>query len=145
MANYSNFSLYSLYHAEACKEFVGPISSFRLQATHLLSKKYHSGGEPLAAFCLIWPAWDLNLRPPALETNTLPLDQVTGPGECFIYCILDRADSERGSVPPVPSDEEPRCEETNKYQPCDERAVSRYQWSRREQYLLPRLQQEFCG
>ena len=46
------------------------------RATQLLSKKYSSGGEPLATLCPIWPVWDLNLRPPAPETNALPLDQL---------------------------------------------------------------------
>ena len=48
------------------------------QATQLLSKKCRSGGEPLATLCLIWPARDVNLRPPAPETNALPLDQLAG-------------------------------------------------------------------
>ena len=50
----SNLLLYSLYYAEACNEFAGPISaSLRLWATQLLSKKCCSGGEPLATLCLI--------------------------------------------------------------------------------------------
>ena len=40
----------------------------------LISKKFHSGGKPLATLCAIWLTWDLNLRSPASETNTLPLD-----------------------------------------------------------------------
>ena len=44
--------VYSLYYAEACNEFAGPISaSLRLRATQILSKKYRSGGEPLATLC----------------------------------------------------------------------------------------------
>ena len=45
-------------------------------ATQVLSKKCCSGGEQLATLCPIWPAWDSNLRPPAPETNALPLDQL---------------------------------------------------------------------
>ena len=47
-------------------------------ATQLHSKKCCSGGKPLATLCQIWPAQDLNLRPPASATNTLPLDQLAG-------------------------------------------------------------------
>ena len=44
----SNISLYSLYYAEACHEFAGPIfMSLRLQVTQLFSKKCRSFGEPL--------------------------------------------------------------------------------------------------
>ena len=45
-------------------------------ATQLLSKKCHSGGEPLATLCLILAAQDINLRPPAPEANVLPLDRL---------------------------------------------------------------------
>ena len=56
----------------------GPSSHHCARATQLLSKKCRSGGEPLATLCPIWPARDLNLRPPAPETNALPLDQLAG-------------------------------------------------------------------
>ena len=56
----------------------GPSPRHCARATQLLSKKCRSGGEPLATLCLIWPARDLNLRPPAPETNALPLDQLAG-------------------------------------------------------------------
>ena len=46
------------------------------RATQLFSKKCRSGGKPLATLCPIWPVRDLNLRPPAPETNALPLDQL---------------------------------------------------------------------
>ena len=45
-------------------------------ATQLLLKKCHNGGEPLATLCPIWPARDLNLRPPVPGTNALQLDQL---------------------------------------------------------------------
>ena len=56
----------------------GPLPRHCARATQLLSKKYLSDGEPLAALCPIWPARDLNLRPFAPETNVLPLDQLAG-------------------------------------------------------------------
>ena len=75
----SNLSLYSLYYAETCNEFAGPISaSLRLRAIQLISKKCRSDGEPLATLCSIWQARDLNLRPPDPETNSLPLDYQAG-------------------------------------------------------------------
>ena len=75
----SNLSLYSLYYAEACYELAEPIFlSLHLWATQLLSKKCRSGGEPLTAVCSIWPAKNVNLRPPATETNALPLNQLPG-------------------------------------------------------------------
>ena len=54
----------------------GPSPCHCARATQLLSKKCRNGGEPLATLCPIWPARDLNLRPPAPETNALPLDQL---------------------------------------------------------------------
>ena len=45
-----------------------------LEATHLLSKKYSSGGELLATVCLfISSRSNLNLRPPVSKTNALEL------------------------------------------------------------------------
>ena len=61
----------------------GPSPRHCARATQLLSKKCRSGGEPLATLCPIWPARDLNLRPPAPETNALPLDQLAGRFACF--------------------------------------------------------------
>ena len=56
----------------------GPSPRHCARATQLLSKICRSGGEPLATLCPIWPARDLNLRPPAPETNVLPLDKLAG-------------------------------------------------------------------
>ena len=42
------------------------------------SSRRKVGGELLATLCSIWPARDLNLRPPAPETNAFPLDQLAG-------------------------------------------------------------------
>ena len=53
-----------------------PSPRHRARATHLLSKKRRSAGEPLATLCPIRQARDLNLRPPAPETNALPPDQL---------------------------------------------------------------------
>ena len=56
----------------------GPSPRHCTRATQLLSKKCRNGGEPLATLCWIWLAWNLILRPPAPETNALPLDQLAG-------------------------------------------------------------------
>ena len=75
----THLSLYLLNYAKACNELARPISaSLHLRAIQLLSKKCRSGGEPLTILfdfpiCL---ARDLNLRPPALQTNALPQDQL---------------------------------------------------------------------
>ena len=54
----------------------GPSPNHCDQATQLLSKKCCSGGKPLATLCPIWSTQNLNPRPPAPETNALPLDQL---------------------------------------------------------------------
>ena len=54
----------------------GPFTRHCARATQLLSKKCRMGGEQLAALCPIWPDRGLNFRPPAPETNVLPLDQL---------------------------------------------------------------------
>ena len=74
----SNLLFYSLYYAEAYNELAGPSPRYCARASRLLSKKYRSGGEPLATLCPIWPARDLKLRPPAPETSALQLDQLAG-------------------------------------------------------------------
>ena len=57
-----------------CNEVAGAIFALlRMPATQLHLKKYCSGGGPLATLCPIWPVQDLNLRPPAPDTNALPL------------------------------------------------------------------------
>ena len=72
----SSLLLYSLYYAETCDEWAGPISALlRLRATQLFLKICRSGGEPLVILCPIWPTHHLNLGPPAPETNAWPLDQ----------------------------------------------------------------------
>ena len=52
----------------------GPSPHHCARATQLLLK-CRSSGKQLAALCLIRPVRELNLRPPAPETNTLPLNQ----------------------------------------------------------------------
>ena len=59
---------------KTCKSKKNFFSNFAW-APQLLSKKCRSSREPLATLCLIWPARDLNLRPPDPEKNALPLDQ----------------------------------------------------------------------
>ena len=49
----SNLSLYSLYYAKACNEFVGPISESLRPTTQLLSKNRRNGSEPLAILCQV--------------------------------------------------------------------------------------------
>ena len=49
-----------------------------VDSTASFKKILHSSSEPMAKLCPIWPALDLNLRPPAQETNALPLDQLAG-------------------------------------------------------------------
>ena len=59
----SSLSLYLLYYAEACNEFAGLISeSLRLRPTQLFSKKYRSGGKPLATLSPIRLTRDLKFR-----------------------------------------------------------------------------------
>ena len=63
----------------------GPSPRHCTRATQLLLKKCRSGGEPLATLCPIWPAQDLNLRSPAPETNTLPLDHLAGNNSILVW------------------------------------------------------------
>ena len=74
----SNLSLYSLFYAEACNEFAEPFSASMRPGNTAPSKECRSGGEPLATQCPTGPAQDLNLKPPAPETNALSLDQLAG-------------------------------------------------------------------
>ena len=53
----------------------GPSSRYCARAAKFLLKKCRSGDMPLAKLCLILPARDLNLGPPAPETDASPLDQ----------------------------------------------------------------------
>ena len=70
-----NLSLYLLNYTEVCNEFAGPISDQCTQETQLHMKKR---GEPLTTLCPISSARDMSLKPPAPETNALPLDQLAG-------------------------------------------------------------------
>ena len=67
----------------------GPSSCHCTRATQLLSKKYPSGGEPLATLCPIWSARDLSFKPPAPETNALPLDQLAAKIFQFWQTLVD--------------------------------------------------------
>ena len=53
----------------------GPSPRHCARATQFVLKKCPSSSEPLATLCPISLARDSNLRPPAIETNALPLDQ----------------------------------------------------------------------
>ena len=57
----------------------GQLSLFRINVAAMASRLQH--------WCPIWPARDLNLRPPASETNALPLDQLAS-GKFLIFLIL---------------------------------------------------------
>ena len=66
-----------IFHYAGCitlkhvMSLLGPFPHHCAWATQLISKKCCSGGKPFAALCPIWPAWDLNLWPPAPEVNSL--------------------------------------------------------------------------
>ena len=87
----SNLSVYSLYYAEVCTEFAGPISaSLRPGNT-----------APLVEMSQRWRAVDktvsdstgrdLNLRLPASETNALPLDLLAGMlSNILRYCYTNK-------------------------------------------------------
>ena len=67
---WSNLSLYSLYYVKACNEFSRPTLRHCTTAGNTASFDEDSQrGESLATLCPIWPAQDLNLRPPVPETN----------------------------------------------------------------------------
>ena len=65
-------------HQRRVTSLWGPSPHDYARASRLLSKKCWSSGEPLATIYPIWPARDLNLTPPAPETNSLRLDQLAG-------------------------------------------------------------------
>ena len=97
----SNLSLHWRYYAEACNEFgVGGAPSTRHCACkqHIfLLKKCCKSGKLLAAMCPIWPVRDLNVKPPAPEMNTLPLDrnlilqlQISSKPKSHFICLSKR-------------------------------------------------------
>ena len=55
------------------------------RATQFYLEKYRSGGEQLATLCPIWPVQDLDLKPPAQEPNSLPLDQLAGHARFYVF------------------------------------------------------------
>ena len=61
----------------------GPSPRQCAQIIQLFSKKCRSGGQPSETLCPIRPAQNLNLRPPALKKNALPLDQLAGSSKYF--------------------------------------------------------------
>ena len=71
----------------------GPASTrHSARATLIFSKICCSSGEPQATLCLIWPAWDLNLIPPALKKNASKLTlYLPNHANYFIpnFCLLD--------------------------------------------------------
>ena len=78
--NSLNLLLYSLSYAEACNEFVLPISlSLRLRAPQILLKECCSGGDTV--FNLTGPRFEL-------KANALPLNQLA----CSFSVFLDIAE-----------------------------------------------------
>ena len=77
-SNQSNFSLHSLFYAEACSEITGPISKFlcpgHTSSFEEMSQRWQALGNTVSA--LTGPRF--NLSPPAPETKALPLDQLAG-------------------------------------------------------------------
>ena len=74
--------LHLTFHTRWLRQNIWQVSGTHLwslqpwtSTTQLLLEKRSTGRESLATLCLIWLAWDLNLRPPAPETNALLLDQ----------------------------------------------------------------------
>ena len=73
--------MYQIFHYTHCitpkhvKSLRVPSPRHCAWATQLRLKKCRSCGETLATLCPIWRARDLHLRPPAPDTNALPLDQ----------------------------------------------------------------------
>ena len=78
------------------KSFIPPNAQQRSAplATQFQSKKTLQRWRTVGntTLCPIWPAWDLNLRPPAPETNALPLDQLANDffnviWICFLFVV----------------------------------------------------------
>ena len=73
----SNLSLYSLYYAVTCNEFAGSISeSLRQGSTAPFEETLQWWRVVGNAVSDLIGRRDLNLRPPASETNAIPLDQL---------------------------------------------------------------------
>ena len=72
----SNLSLHSLYYAEACYELAGPIFASSRQgnavAFEVMSQRWRTVGNTVPNL----NCRDLNVRPPATETNALTLDRL---------------------------------------------------------------------
>ena len=64
-----------------------------LRATHLLSKKCRSGGEPLARLCPIRPAQELILKPPTSERKRVTASPI-GRGQ-FLSITFVRENAKR--------------------------------------------------
>jgi len=61
-----NLTLYSLYYAEACNEFMVPNSATK---QHSYLRRCWSSGEPFETLCKMWPAWDSNSQSPEHEAR----------------------------------------------------------------------------
>ena len=68
----------------------GPSPRHCARAALFVWEKCGSDGKPLATLCLISPARDLNLGPPAPEINPLPHDkQIDQSQSIFLIFYLD--------------------------------------------------------
>ena len=76
LSNKSNLSLCLLQYTETCNEFAGPISALWSPGNSAFFEEMSQRCEPLATLYSIWLAQDLNLWPPAPETNALLHDQL---------------------------------------------------------------------
>ena len=74
----SNVSLQSLYYAEACNKFARPISASLCPGNTASFEEMLLQWRTVGSTVFNSIARDLKLRPPASETNALPLEQLAG-------------------------------------------------------------------
>ena len=74
----SNLLLYSLYYTNACNEFARYDLRVVVPGNTTLFKEMLKRWRAVSSTVSDLTARDLNLRPPAPETNVLPLDQLAG-------------------------------------------------------------------
>ena len=80
----SIYTLNQIFRYTLCNEVAVSFSASLHLAAQLISKKCRSDDEPLAIFCPIGQARDLNLRPPVPEMNMLSLEQLA----CKLFHIV---------------------------------------------------------
>ena len=72
----TKYLLYLLHCAEACNKFARPISKLLCLSNTAPFKEMSQQWQAIGNTASICRAWDLNLRPPAPEMNTLLLNQL---------------------------------------------------------------------